>query len=40
MPTCRFLPYVGQVTIIMNDYPALKIGLILILGLFVIFSKE
>lgn len=37
---CRFLPYVGQVTIIMNDYPYLKYLLIGVLGLFVIMSKE
>jgi len=35
-----FLPYVGQVTIIMNDYPALKYALIGVLALFVIISKE
>lgn len=37
---CRFLPYVGQVTIIMNDYPYLKYALIGVLALFVIISKE
>ena len=37
---CRFLPYVGQVTIIMNDYPYLKYALIGVLALFVITSKE
>ena len=37
---CRFLPYVGQVTIIMNDYPALKYALIGVLAVFVILSKE
>ena len=36
----RYLPHVGQVTIIMNDYPALKYALIAVLGLFVITSKE
>ena len=35
-----FLPYVGQVTIIMNDYPYLKFLLIGVLGIFVIMSKE
>ncbi|KAL3136511.1 Signal peptidase complex catalytic subunit S11C [Trebouxia sp. C0009 RCD-2024] len=35
-----FLPYVGQVTIIMNDYPYLKYALIGVLALFVIMSKE
>ena len=38
--SCRFLPYVGQVTIIMNDYPALKYALIGVLAIFVIVSKE
>ena len=37
---CRFLPYVGQVTIIMNDYPYLKYALIGVLALFVIMSKD
>ena len=27
--TCRFLPYVGMVTIIMNDYPKFKVKLFL-----------
>eukprot|EP00879_Flechtneria_rotunda_P007637 GHRR01008009.1.p1 GENE.GHRR01008009.1~~GHRR01008009.1.p1 ORF type:complete len:185 (+),score=32.28 GHRR01008009.1:144-698(+) len=35
-----YLPYVGMVTIIMNDYPMLKYGLIAVLGLLVITSKE
>ena len=35
-----FLPYVGMVTIVMNDYPALKVGLILLLGLLVVTSKD
>jgi signal peptidase len=37
---CRFLPYVGMVTIVMNDYPWLKYGLILVLGVLVVTSKE
>ena len=37
---CRFLPYVGMVTIIMNDYPMLKYGLIAVLAILVITSKE
>lgn len=37
---CRFLPYVGMVTIIMNDYPMLKYGLIAVLAVLVITSKE
>jgi signal peptidase len=40
MLACRFLPYVGMVTIIMNDYPMLKYGLIAVLAVLVITSKE
>lgn len=36
----RFCPYVGMVTIIMNDYPYVKYLLIGILGLLVLTSKE
>ncbi|KAI8980832.1 signal peptidase complex catalytic subunit SEC11C-like protein [Pilobolus umbonatus] len=35
-----FLPYVGMVTIIMNDYPWLKTALLGILGLFVLVHRE
>jgi signal peptidase len=35
-----YLPYVGQVTIIMNDYPMVKYVLIGVLALFVLTSKE
>ncbi|CAL8471443.1 g10985 [Coccomyxa elongata] len=35
-----YLPYIGQATIIMNDYPYVKYLLIGILGIFVITSKE
>lgn len=35
-----FLPHVGMVTIIMNDYPWLKVVLIAVLGLLVLTSKE
>eukprot|EP01088_Endostelium_zonatum_P004799 TRINITY_DN16143_c0_g1_i1.p1 TRINITY_DN16143_c0_g1~~TRINITY_DN16143_c0_g1_i1.p1 ORF type:complete len:181 (+),score=14.78 TRINITY_DN16143_c0_g1_i1:94-636(+) len=35
-----FLPYVGQVTIVMNDYPYLKFLLIGILGFFVLCNRE
>lgn len=37
---CRYLPYLGMVTIIMNDFPMLKYGLIAVLGLMVVISKE
>ena len=35
----RYLPYVGMVTIVMNDYPWVKYLLIGVLGLFVITGK-
>lgn len=36
----RYLPQVGMVTIVMNDYPYLKYALIGILGLLVVTNKE
>lgn len=30
----RFLPKVGMVTILMNDYPKIKVALLAVLGLF------
>lgn len=38
--TCSYLPYIGMVTIIMNDYPSLKFLLIGMLGLFVLSNRE
>jgi signal peptidase I len=35
-----FLPYVGMITIFMNEWPWAKHVLILALGVFVILSKE
>ncbi|GAB4820273.1 hypothetical protein N2152v2_007319 [Parachlorella kessleri] len=35
-----YLPHVGRVTIIMNDYPFVKYLLIAVLGLFVVTSRE
>lgn len=35
-----FLPHVGMVTILMNDYPWLKTALLGILGLFVLIHRE
>lgn len=35
-----FLPYVGMVTIVMNDYPWFKYALIGVLGLLVLTNKE
>ncbi len=34
------LPYLGMVTILLNDYPALKYVLVGLMGLFVLTSKE
>ena len=39
-PCCRYLPHIGRVTIIMNDYPMFKYALIAVLGIFVLTSKE
>jgi len=38
--TRRYLPYIGMVTIVMNDYPWVKYLLIGVLGLFVITGKD
>ena len=38
--TVGYLPHVGKATILMNDHPMIKYGLILILGLLVISGKE
>lgn len=35
-----FLPHIGRVTIIMNDYPMFKYALIAVLAVFVLTSKE
>jgi signal peptidase len=35
-----FLPYVGMVTILLNDYPQLKIALLVVLALMALLSKE
>jgi len=35
-----YLPYVGMVTIILNDYPSIKWGLIGMMSLFVIIAKD
>merc|ERR1719466_668111 len=35
-----FLPYVGMVTIIMNDYPKLKYAILGLLGIFVLVHRE
>ena len=34
----RFLPYVGMVTIIMNDYPKFKVGIYLYVCIFLFFN--
>ncbi|KAJ3065872.1 Signal peptidase complex catalytic subunit S11C [Quaeritorhiza haematococci] len=35
-----FLPHVGMVTILLNDYPQLKVVLLVVLGIFVLLSKD
>lgn len=35
-----FLPYVGIVTILMNDYPKFKYAILALLGLFVLIHRE
>ena len=35
-----YLPYIGMVTIIMNDYPIVKYILVGLMGLFVLTTKE
>ena len=35
-----YTPYAGMVTILLNDYPALKFVLIGLMGLFVLTGKE
>ncbi|XP_069483166.1 signal peptidase complex catalytic subunit SEC11C isoform X2 [Ambystoma mexicanum] len=35
-----FLPYVGMVTIIMNDYPKFKYAVLAIMGAFVLLKRE
>ncbi len=34
------LPYLGMVTILINDYPQLKVALIVFLALMTLLSKE
>jgi len=35
-----FVPYVGIVTILMNDYPKFKIAVLVGLGIFVLIHRE
>ena len=35
-----FLPYIGMVTIVMNDYPQLKYLVLAVLGFFVLVHRE
>ncbi len=35
-----FLPHIGMVTIMLNDYPQLKVILLVVLGIFVLVSKD
>ncbi|XP_040841003.1 signal peptidase complex catalytic subunit SEC11C isoform X3 [Ochotona curzoniae] len=36
----KFLPYVGMVTIIMNDYPKFKYALLAVMGAYVLLRRE
>uniref|UniRef100_A0A2K6FZ33 Signal peptidase complex catalytic subunit SEC11A n=1 Tax=Propithecus coquereli TaxID=379532 RepID=A0A2K6FZ33_PROCO len=36
----RFVPYIGIVTILMNDYPKFKYAVLFLLGLFVLVHRE
>ncbi|XP_008947213.1 PREDICTED: signal peptidase complex catalytic subunit SEC11C [Merops nubicus] len=36
----EFLPYVGMVTIIMNDYPKFKYALLAVMGAYVLLKRE
>ncbi|XP_069324043.1 signal peptidase complex catalytic subunit SEC11C isoform X3 [Eulemur rufifrons] len=36
----KFLPYVGMVTIIMNDYPKFKYALLAVMGAYVLLKRE
>ncbi|XP_010082495.1 PREDICTED: signal peptidase complex catalytic subunit SEC11A, partial [Pterocles gutturalis] len=35
-----FVPYIGIVTILMNDYPKFKYAVLFLLGLFVLVHRE
>ncbi|ORY44053.1 signal peptidase I [Rhizoclosmatium globosum] len=35
-----YMPYIGMVTIILNDYPQLKVVLLAVMGIFVLITKE
>ena len=37
---CGYMPYVGMMTIWMNDYPMLKVLLLAGMGLFVLMNRE
>ncbi|XP_010153766.1 PREDICTED: signal peptidase complex catalytic subunit SEC11A isoform X2 [Eurypyga helias] len=36
----KFVPYIGIVTILMNDYPKFKYAVLFLLGLFVLIHRE
>lgn len=38
--TASYLPYVGYVTLLMNDYPMLKYVVLGLLGLSMLFERE
>uniref|UniRef100_A0A8C6UXR7 SEC11 homolog A, signal peptidase complex subunit n=1 Tax=Neogobius melanostomus TaxID=47308 RepID=A0A8C6UXR7_9GOBI len=39
-PEGKFVPYIGIVTILMNDYPKFKYAVLFMLGLFVLVHRE
>ncbi|XP_057399718.1 signal peptidase complex catalytic subunit SEC11A isoform X1 [Balaenoptera acutorostrata] len=40
VPLKKFVPYIGIVTILMNDYPKFKYAVLFLLGLFVLVHRE
>ncbi|XP_036700041.1 signal peptidase complex catalytic subunit SEC11A isoform X1 [Balaenoptera ricei] len=40
VPIKKFVPYIGIVTILMNDYPKFKYAVLFLLGLFVLVHRE
>jgi len=40
LPMCRGVPYLGMVTILLNDYPYFKFVLLGVMGLYVLTSRD
>lgn len=38
--SCRNVPYLGLITIIMNDYPQVKFLILAVLGTFVLINRD